>query len=41
MLTKRKGNVQDNLVSPVGNPVKGRQGNDLMKLKIKPEKILV
>ena len=30
MLVKRKGNVQDNLVSPVRYPVKGRQGNGVL-----------
>ena len=28
----KKGNVQDNLVGPVGYPGKGRQGNDVLNL---------
>ena len=31
MLIKGKCNLQDNLVSEVENPVKGRQGNDILK----------
>ena len=28
---KRRGKVPDNLVYPIGNPVKGRQDNDIFK----------
>ena len=39
MLIKRTGNVQDNLVSLVGYPVKGRQGNDVFFLLSIPLKV--
>jgi hypothetical protein len=36
---KIKGNVQNNLVSPVGYPVKGRQGNNPKKIVLKHKKV--